>query len=150
LLFAPLVFTPKRKEKIVLVQPAASLLAQLTAMVGTSGIFNAATIHLYTNNLNPTPQSDAGSFTECVSTGYASTTVTWGTPAINLLMQAEVYGVLFPNVFTDGGTSPVTIYGYYVLESGGALAFAESFATPFISTYNGQPLNVLPYFSQGQ
>lgn len=132
-------------------QPKVSLLAQLTALVGMSGYFNGCHIFFFGNDITPTPGTALADLIELVATGYADAAVTWDTPALNPDGEAEVFGQLFEVIFTNGESEAPTVYGYYLVDSGGTnLLLSERFEQPVVISYDGQPLRVLPTLKLSQ
>lgn len=95
-----------------------------------AGDLALATVHLFTNNVTPTPSSQVGDFTEAVFTGYVAK-VAAGWTANNEPPDGSV-STDSTNVMSwvgpNDGTGE-TIYGYYVLSAGGGtpLIYAAKF-----------------------
>ena len=106
--------------------PTASQLTLLDALT-TSGSLNGATLHLFKSNITPALTDVLATYTanEATFGGYAAQTITpWGAAAT---VSAKAKSVAPTFTFTATGASlPQTIYGVYVLTSGGALIFAEA------------------------
>jgi hypothetical protein len=108
-----------------------------------TGAGNVIRVHLYSNNLTPTPLNVLADFTEMNNVefpGYVPiATAPSGTPFINAVGQAEV-------VFTDplfqpsaDPPAPVTAYGYFVtihpLVGADTLIYSKRFDAPVIVTF---------------
>jgi len=108
------------------------------------------TLKLYSNNVTPISSKVAGDFTEVIGGGYASIILTFahwiiagGSPA------AGTYDSTKQFTFTGPTTGPGTIYGYFVVDAGGVLRWAERFpVTPFVPV-NGSFIRAIPRFSAG-
>ena len=123
--------------------------ADLTAK--KAGDLAAATVHLFTNDVNPGPQGVVGDFVEAAYAGYAAVAVA-GWTANNTDLQG--------NVSTDGTavisfTGPVAgggplVYGYYVLSAGGGtpLIYYARFTAPFSLADNSKILSMVPTFTR--
>jgi hypothetical protein len=103
------------------------------------------TVHLFNNNVAPSPQSVVGSFTETAFSGYAAATPTIGSP-VNT--SPNCVAAIGPCTFTAVAATPFvpdTIYGYFV-ESAGTLIAAEAFATPAQITAPGDFVDIQVLF----
>ncbi len=109
-----------------------ALHAQLVAILASTW-----RVKLFKNNLTPTGANVATDFTEADFRGYADDAVgAWTVTGPN--------GTAGVHSFTaDGGIAgPQTIYGYYVVDSGGALVFSERFGASITYTTPGDQLNL--------
>jgi len=99
-----------------------------------AGDLAAATVHLFTNNITPTPLNVIGDFTEATFTGYAPVAVTgWGA---NASPPDGSVNADSTNVITFVGPSDAsgqTIFGYFVKSAGlgTPLIYSARFAAPF-------------------
>jgi hypothetical protein len=113
------------------VTPLSTALAALSNMIATGGILEAGKIHLYTNNLQPSPQTQLTDFVEADYVGYLAVAWgAWGAPYIGIdgLAHATAPGIQFQP--TDG-TTPNTVYGFYATNTAGtALIFSALFVQP--------------------
>lgn len=126
----------------MIILPVAVQIAMLSALAGVAGTLNGVLIALFKNDFAPNQDSLIADFTEADYTGYArSTAVVWGTPFINVDGVAEM--IAPGKQFQPSGTTVAnTIYGYYVVDSGGTdLVYSERFATPVPLA---GPLDALP------
>jgi hypothetical protein len=100
-------------------------------------------LHLFQNNYVPVLSDVVGNYTEATFSGYASQNPTWGAAFINGSTQAEIdAGAL---TFTrSAGASSNTIYGIYVLDSGGVLTYAERFPAPVSMATAGDAIVYTP------
>lgn len=100
------------------VMPQSIARAALAALVGTGGPFNGTTLHLYANNIVPSPQTPLSAMIEPTFTGYAPVAaIAFGTP---FNAPGGGAGVVAPSVdiACSGGTPTDTIYGWYLTDSG--------------------------------
>lgn len=105
------------------------------------------TLKLYSNNRTPAVGDVASSYTEVSGGGYASSnlvfanfTVTTANPSV------AIYNAYVEYTFTSTTASPSVIYGYYVVNSGGTLKWAERFDeddVPF-TPVNGSLVQIKP------
>jgi hypothetical protein len=99
------------------VQNITNKAADLT--VKKAGDLALATVHLFTNNINPGPNNVVGDFTEAVFTGYVAKAIP-GWTANELPGDGNV-GTTGTTVLTWVGPADATgqtIYGYFVLSVG--------------------------------
>lgn len=113
------------------VQSAVNKALDLTAK--KAGDLALATVHLFTNAIDPTPQSVVGDFTEATFTGYVAKAIAgWNANRTGLdgSVAADGTGVLTWVGPSDG--SGETILGYYVLSAGGGtpIIYACRFPNP--------------------
>ena len=103
-------------------------------------------LRLYKNNYTPISTAALGSFTEADFTGYAARTLSrasWNS-AVTVSAKAECsYSAV--QSWTCGVTGN-TIFGYYVVGSGGTLLWAELFSTSRVLA-SGDVLNITPKFT---
>jgi hypothetical protein len=109
-------------------------------------------LDLYTNNYTPVPASVLGNFTQPSFSGYSAFPLVnsdWASPTIISDRASSEYQAGTPITWTNGGPSPVTIYGYTVYNNDhNALLYAEKFATP--RTLNpGDTLELILVFTGG-
>src|SRR5260370_30078618 len=104
--------------------------AMLTALIGVAGRLNDAVMHLFTNDDVPDHTTLLASMTEATFAGYApSTAIVWGTVFTDPSLYAHTVGDT--KQFTAGALAgAVVVHGYYVVDAGGALAYAERFDAP--------------------
>lgn len=128
-------FGRKRPMQVIGLELLHSALQGAIANILNPSVPPGATLHLVKAPFVPTPTSDPITFTEADFTGYAHKTVTlfgtqhpdaagnwfayWETPVVEFVPTA----VLSPNQ---------SIYGYYVLGSGGEFVCAEVFPAPIV------------------
>jgi hypothetical protein len=85
----------------------------------------APTVHLFSNDFTPTPRTLVGAFVESAFSGYAA-----GTPTLGPVVTDDVGNPVSPatNVtFTTDGITPGVAFGYYMLDSAGALLLSGRF-----------------------
>lgn len=88
------------------------------------------TIKLFQNDMTPSPGSVLGDFTVATFTGYATSgAIVWAGPVNADDGTPELVGQRLIFTATDGAVTN-TIYGYYALDAGGGLLFAERFESP--------------------
>lgn len=99
---------------------------------GLDGLTATVDLHLYQNDMAPSPSSVLADFTEADYDGYAEETITPATWAVFLQGISQAVAVGPGVVFSPtGSTTPNVIYGYYVTDNTGArLLWAERFAEP--------------------
>lgn len=116
----------------------------LTEFLGNIFSSGTLTVCLYQSNTTPTVSSTAGSFTESTFSGYSRKTIAysdWSSPT----MVSGVAVVAAPDLSWTS-TSSQSCYGYYVLDSGGTLLWAELFPSAQTLT-NGSVITVTPQFT---
>jgi len=91
-----------------------------TVTVGVGGPLNGALLELYQNDITPTPTTPIGDFTVADYDGYAAEALSWLAVSVNDAGQVEVQGII-GEFRPTGSTTPNTIYGWFLTESGGAL-----------------------------
>lgn len=139
------------------VVPVKELVQEMTDLVTrwTAG-GNTVLVHLYTNNLNPTPNNVLGDFIELTNVafpGYAAQPITpVGTPFINAQAFAEQDWadlVFQPNAAPPG---IITIYGYFVtlhpLAGPDTLVYAKRFDVPKIVQFITDAVTIDPDISE--
>lgn len=100
-------------------------------------------IHLYKNDVTPSSSSVIGTFTECTEFGYAPQTLAMGDWSVALDMTGTgAIGSHAPITFTF--TEAVTVYGYYVTDTGVNLLWAERFTMPFSLGAGGGDIGISP------
>jgi len=99
-----------------------ALLDEIHAILPTSEV------RLFQNNLTISATTVIGDFTEATYSGYAAQTSAWTTPATDGSGRAHTQSDVLQYAHSGGATAN-TIYGYYVVSSGGDLLFAEKFAS---------------------
>lgn len=117
-----------------------NLLTLLIAGIAGAG----AKVKLFSNNFTVIDATVLGDFTEATYTGYAAQTLAGGAVAgSNTAGRATASWT--QQSYTCTGGSSQTIYGYYIVDSTGAiLYFAENFATPVVLSNGGAPLLLTP------
>jgi hypothetical protein len=96
--------------------PVALQLAELDALVGGAD-FTGAKLHLFKNNLTPTPNTLLADFTPADYSGYAAKTVTWSDAYFDSNDDAIVSGG--EHLFAQTGATGNDIYGAYLTDSAG-------------------------------
>lgn len=90
------------------------------------------TVHLFTNDYVPVPQSVLGSFTEAVFTGYAAQAVAgWGTPELPSDGSVGVNDTTVLEWVGPSDASGQTVYGYYLRSAGAGTPYIGAYRFPF-------------------
>ncbi len=98
-------------------------------------------LHLYTNNHTPAATDTTANYTECTDSGYSAQSLTGGSWTFSDV--SNVTTASYPAiVWTFNGS--VTIYGYYVTDSGtNKVVWAELFSAS-LNFGAGQQLSLTP------
>lgn len=104
-------------------------------------------IKLFKSNTTPAAGDTAGTYTEATFPGYASQSV--GTFGASTVASSTATATAAQNTFTRSSTGTTeNIYGYYVLDSGGNLLWAERDpAAPIAMTNSGDSYLITPKFT---
>lgn len=108
-------------------------------------------IGLFKNNWTPGPEDDITDVTPADFSGYAAVglanLISWTTPVWVTPRAESTHGNV---VWThNGGATSNDIYGYYVVDEAGNLAWAERNATgPVTISVNGQTYTVTPKYTR--
>ena len=116
----------------------------LTDYFITSGV--NLTLKLFATNTTPADTDVAGTYTAAAGGGYADKTLaaaSWTQSNVSNIEQVAYAAQTF--TFTGALTTNPTIYGYYVLDAGGVLIYAEA-GTPFTPANNGDTYTITPKF----
>lgn len=85
---------------------------------------NNTKLRLFTNNVTPAKTDLASTYTECSASGYSAITLSSGSWTYTTQGNEADYPTQTFNL-----TSSVTVYGYYVTDTGGTtLLFSEAFS----------------------
>lgn len=103
-------------------------------------------LKLYQNNITPSDTDTAGTYTEATFGGYSAATLTgasWGAASAGTI----TYGS--QQTFTCNGTTPNSIYGYFVVQAiSGTLVYSErASGAPLSVTNNGDAVKITPTIS---
>lgn len=103
-------------------------------------------LKLYQNNITPSDTDVAGTYTEATFGGYSAATLTgasWGAASAGTI----TYGS--QQTFTCNGSTPNSIYGYYVVQGvSGTLVYSErASGAPLSVTNNGDAIKITPTIS---
>ena len=104
------------------------------------------TLKLFATNVTPADTDTAGTYTEASGGGYVAKTLSaasWTESNVAGIEQVAYASQVF--TFTGALTTNPTIYGYYVVDAGGVLIYAEA-ATAFTPANNGDAYTVPPKF----
>lgn len=113
------------------VQTQPNKAADLTAKI--AGDLAAATVHLFTNPITPTPETPVGSYTEATFTGYAAKAIAgWTAGEYDSQGNVDTTGTGVLSWVGPSDETGQTIYGYYVLSAGDGtpLIYAAAFSVP--------------------
>lgn len=101
-------------------------------------------VHLASAPFSPSPTLDPTTLTEATFDGYAAKTVTaWGTVHLDSSNQATFISASALDWTPTGSTTPNTIYGYWLIDSGGKLVQSETFPTPILLSGTGTTLQIV-------
>lgn len=105
---------------------------------------NTCVLKLFQNNITPAAGDAVGTYTEATFAGYASSNCTGWTAST--MASSTATTTADQKTFTRSSTGTVqNIYGYYVLDAGGNLLFAErDAAAPIPITNLGDSYLVTP------
>lgn len=95
-------------------------------------VFHDYEVHLYVNDHSPTADDTLADYVECALIGYAAQLlIRSGWSVADPLAHAVLIEQATPRRFFPLGiTVPTLVYGYYVTDEAGALAWAEAFTLP--------------------
>lgn len=106
------------------------LLDVVSVEYAVGGSVGIVTLKLYKNDVTPGLDSVESDFDEADFDGYADFDLTWPVgPYINPTGQAEIQAPS-NNWTPTGAVTPNTVYGYYLVDSGGDLIGGERFDSP--------------------
>lgn len=119
----------------------------LAALKAVGGLLEGAIVRLIKEPIAVGPTTTIAELdaAEADYTGYVEQAAgAWGTVGTNVLNQAEMTATELE--FVPSGTTILnTIYGYYVVDSGGTeLRFFEMFDTPFAMDGTAAVLRIVP------
>jgi hypothetical protein len=103
-------------------------------------------LKLFSNNYTPIKTSDVTDFTEVAGGGYAEITLDKDEWTITPLDVSTATQAEKTFTFTGATSAPGTVYGYYVVDAGGVLLWAERFSAivvPF-TPENGSTIAITP------
>lgn len=124
-----------------IVIPPAQLLAEVALKV-LEADYVGAKLHLYSNDMTPTPASVLGDFTECVFSGYSAKTVVWSAAFYDENNVPASSGG--EALFTMSGATPDVAYGAFLTDTAGTklLWSARLDTPPFSFVKTGDTLAV--------
>jgi hypothetical protein len=99
-------------------------------------------LHLFANDVTPSSSSVTADFTESSFGGYSSTSLTRSNFSSATTNGSGKGEIAYPKI-TYTVTSAEDCYGYYVVDAGGTLVFAERFSTAR-NLDNGDTLELTP------
>lgn len=119
------------------------LMSVIQTALKVAGAF-ASTLKLFQNDFAPTRFSVAADFTEATFTGYAAVAQAWAVgPYVNGAGQVEMQSASHNWTPTDG-VNPNTIYGWYLVATGGDVICAQRFDNPRAMLGPTNSLTLLP------
>lgn len=102
--------------------PSSVLAEILASAVAVDGEFDAAKVHLYTNNIVPAPNTVLADLTPATFTGATPAAITWGTVFSDNEGNAIAPGG--SHLFPVTGTISETVYGYFITDTAGTKLLA--------------------------
>lgn len=110
--------------------------------------FNSNTfLKLFINNHTPVRGDVAADYTEATFGGYAQYTLSsWGAPALTADFHALITEIVRTFVCTGAPFTNV-VFGYYVVDGGGALLWAELAPASFAVDAINKAYTVIPQFT---
>lgn len=130
----------------VLVVPnvAKRILQIYTTGLGPPGTW---TIKLFSNNATISAATVLSDLTEATFSGYAAINLSGLAVDASLDAFNRAVATWNPATWTKSGVTGNTIYGYYVIQPGPALMWAEKFDFPIPMTTDGAYLVITPRFT---
>jgi hypothetical protein len=116
-----------------------------------NGILNGSLVGLYTNTpFIWTPRAKLADLTEASYTGYARQPAAFLTPWVNPVNQAEVAGDTLLFQPTPALVVPVTIIGYFLVDSTGLILLGgDNLPTPVVLQLVTDAVVIVPDFTLG-
>lgn len=119
------------------------------AAVGKTAAATPWRLKLYSNNITPAAADTESTYTEVSGGGYAEISLTaanWS----SVTGAPTVFSYPAQTFMFTGTFAPITVYGYYVVDSSGKLLFAERLpGAPFTATNSGDSVEVTPQITFG-
>lgn len=133
----------------MVILPNAQRRALIDELIAAGQLLDGLTIHLYKNDVEPSPTMIVGDFTEADFTGYvASGVVVWGATYTDPTDNAVTVGDV--KQFTASGSAVQNLIYGYMAKDGAALVMAERFPTPIPIAALGDAVVMVPRFTFGQ
>ncbi len=101
------------------------------------------TLKLYVNDYTPVAGSTAANFTEMSTLGYAAKTLTAGSWVVTTISNVAS-GTYAQQTWTFTAGTAVIVYGYYIIEAGGVVCYAERFSSSQTVQYTGDAISITP------
>lgn len=118
-------------------------LAVIQTAIKTAGP-SATTLRLFQNDFSPSRSSVAVDFTEATFDGYSGKAQAWAIgPFLNGALQAEIQGAS-ANWTPTGGTTPNTIYGWWLEDATHSVFAAQRFDSPRTMNGGATSLTLVP------
>lgn len=109
----------------------AAKIAWLQAFVTGAGMGDAAKVHLFVNDITPTPTTVIGDFDPPTWTGYGDQEVTWAGVGGTTANGAEM--IVTGSDWSSGADADATVYGWYMTDSTEAvLLWYGRFSDPIV------------------
>lgn len=105
------------------------------------------TLKLYVNDIVPADGDTASTYTEFGAVqGYTSKSLV---PANWTIAQSggKAEATYAQQTWSFTGGTPVTVYGYFVVDAGGVLRWAERFSASKVVQFNGDQILITPKFT---
>ena len=134
---------------MALVVPNAAEVIALANWAGKTASATPWVLKLFSNNVTLASSNTAASFTVVSGGGYANfslTAASWTTTPdapSSMTHPAHTFS------FTGATDSPGTVYGYYIVDSGGVIVLAERLSSPPFTPLNGYSLTITPTITLG-
>jgi hypothetical protein len=97
----------------------------------------ACTLGLFQTAVTTTPATVIGDLTESTYPGYGRIDITSALGAAAGVIPGEWQSVVPTQTFSCTGGSGQTVYGFFVIDSAGALWFSQTFSTPLLMVAGG-------------
>jgi len=102
------------------------------------------TLKLFISNTTPAEGDTAASYTEMSTLGYAAKTLTGGSWSVSSAAGVTTASYAEQTYTFTGGT-PVTVYGYFIIEAtGGVILWAERFTASQVIQNTGDQIKITP------
>lgn len=105
------------------------------------------TLKLYCNNITPSDDDTAATYTEANGGGYAPKTLTcgsWVCSVVGGIPQMSYEKQII--TFTGPLTTNADIYGYYIVDGNNVLRWAEKFTGPATPIADGNHIDITPKY----
>jgi hypothetical protein len=122
---------------------------QMLIMALQKATVETQTLKLFVNNYTPVEGSTEASFTEMSTLGYAAKTLARANWTVATDGGGISSAVQPQQVWTFTAGTPVTVYGYYIIETtSGVILWAELLPSPQVVQNNGDVIKITPRIEQ--